>query len=111
MMNSVTLSTVRKWKDGESRYLWQPSMQEGQPSSIFGYGIVVNEFMPSAGANAYPVIFGDFKAAFWIFDRIGIRSLRDPYTHKPFVGFYTTKRLGTMIANTEALKFLKCAAS
>lgn len=111
MMNSVTLSTVRKWKDGESRYLWQPSMQEGQPSSIFGYGIIVNEFMPDPGANAFPVIFGDFKAAYWIFDRIGIRSLRDPYTHKPFVGFYTTKRLGTMIANTEALKFLKCAAS
>lgn len=111
MMNSVSLSTVRKWKDGESRYLWQPSMQEGQPSSIFGYGIIVNEFMPDPGANAFPVIFGDFKAAYWIFDRIGIRSLRDPYTHKPFVGFYTTKRLGTMIANTEALKFLKCAAS
>jgi len=111
MLNSVSLSDVRKWKDGESRYLWQPSMQAGQPSSIFGYPLIVNEYMPSCGANAYPVIFGDFKAAYWIFDRIGIRSLRDPYTHKPFVGFYTTKRLGSMIVNTEALKFLKCAAS
>lgn len=111
MMNSKTLATIRKWKDGEDNYIWQPSMQMGQPAAIFGYPFVTNEYMPDAGAGAFPVIFGDFAAAFWIFDRIGIRQLRDPYTHKPFVGFYSTKRLGTMIANTEAVKFLKCAAS
>ncbi len=111
MLNSSTLATARKWKNSDHDYIWQPSMQAGQPATIFGYSFVTNEYMPSVGANAYPVVFGDFKAAFWIFDRIGIRQLRDPYTHKPFVGFYSTKRVGTMLADTEAVKFLKCAVS
>lgn len=110
MVNSMTLATMRKWKDGDGNYIWQPVMQNGQPGSIFGYGYVTNEDMPSAGAGAIPVIFGNFQQAYIIFDRVGIRSLRDPYTNKPFVGFYTTKRVGSMIANTQAVKFLKCAA-
>lgn len=110
MVNSMTLATMRKWKDGDGNYIWQPAMQNGQPGSIFGYGYVTNEDMPSAGAGAIPVVFGNFQQAYVIFDRMGIRSLRDPYTNKPFVGFYTTKRVGSMIANTQAVKFLKCAA-
>lgn len=110
MVNSMTLATMRKWKDGQGNYIWQPAMQNGQPGSIFGYGYVTNEDMPSVGAGAIPVIFGNFQQAYIIFDRVGIRSLRDPYTNKPFVGFYTTKRVGSMIANTQAVKFLKCAA-
>lgn len=110
MVNSMTLATMRKWKDGDGNYIWQPAMQNGQPGSIFGYGYVTNEDMPSAGAGAIPVVFGNFQQAYIIFDRVGIRSLRDPYTNKPFVGFYTTKRVGSMIANTQAVKFLKCAA-
>lgn len=109
-VNSMTLATMRKWKDGQGNYIWQPAMQNGQPGSIFGYGYVTNEDMPSVGAGAIPVIFGNFSQAYIIFDRVGIRQLRDPYTHKPFVGFYTTKRVGSMIANTQAVKFLKCAA-
>lgn len=110
MVNSMTLATMRKWKDGQGNYIWQPAMQNGQPGSIFGYGYVTNEDMPSAGAGAIPVVFANFQQAYIIFDRVGIRSLRDPYTNKPFVGFYTTKRVGSMIANTQAVKFLKCAA-
>lgn len=110
MVNSMTLATMRKWKDGDGNYIWQPAMQNGQPGSIFGYGYVTNEDMPSAGSGAIPVVFGNFQQAYVIFDRMGIRSLRDPYTNKPFVGFYTTKRVGSMIANTQAVKFLKCAA-
>lgn len=110
MVNSMTLATMRKWKDGQGNYIWQPAIQNGQPGSIFGYGYVTNEDMPSAGAGAIPVVFGNFQQAYVIFDRMGIRSLRDPYTNKPFVGFYTTKRVGSMIANTQAVKFLKCAA-
>ncbi len=110
MVNSMTLATMRKWKDGDGNYIWQPAMQNGQPGSIFGYGYVTNEDMPSAGAGAIPVVFGNFQQAYVIFDRVGIRSLRDPYTNKPFVAFYTTKRVGSMIANTQAVKFLKCAA-
>lgn len=110
MVNSMTLATMRKWKDGDGNYIWQPAMQNGQPGSIFGYGYVTNEDMPSAGAGAIPVIFANFQQAYVIFDRIGIRQLRDPYTNKPFVGFYTTKRVGSMVANTQAVKFLKCVA-
>lgn len=110
MVNSMTLAVMRKWKDGDGNYIWQPAIQNGQPGSIFGYGYVTNEDMPSAGAGAIPVVFGNFQQAYVIFDRMGIRSLRDPYTNKPFVGFYTTKRVGSMIANTQAVKFLKCAA-
>lgn len=110
MLATSTLAEIRKFKDSYNNYIWQPSMQAGQPATIFGYPFVVNEYMPALGANALAVVFGDFKSAYWIFDRIGIRTLRDPYTHKPFVGFYTTKRLGSMIVNTEALKFLKCEA-
>lgn len=109
MLNSATLATIRKWKDKEGRYLWQPSMQLGEPATIHGYQAVVNEFMPDAGTDAIPVVFGDFAAAYWIFDRVGIRILRDPYTNKPYVGFYTTKRVGSMLVNSEAVKFLKCA--
>ena len=110
MLGTAALAEIRKFKDADKNYIWQPSMQAGQPATIFGYGFVVNEYMPTLGANAIPVAFGDFKSAYWIFDRIGIRTLRDPYTHKPFVGFYTTKRVGSMIANTEAVKFMKCEA-
>lgn len=110
MLASTTLAAIRKWKDKDGNYIWQPSIQDGQPGSIFGYGYVTNEDMPAVGAGAIPVVFANFPQAYVIFDRIGIRQLRDPYTNKPFVGFYTTKRVGSMIANTQAVKFLKCAA-
>ena len=110
MLASTTLAAIRKWKDKDGNYIWQPSMQDGQPGSIFGYGYVTNEDMPAVGAGAIPGVFGNFQQAYVIFDRMGIRSLRDPYTNKPFVGFYTTKRVGSMIANTQAVKFLKCVA-
>ncbi len=110
MLNNKTLSVVRKWKTPEGEYLWQPSMQAGQPSSIFGYGIVENEDMPDAGAGSIPIMFGDFARTFWIFDRAGTRSLRDPYTHKPYIHFYTTKRVGSMLVDSNATKLLKLAA-
>ena len=66
--------------------------------------------MPDVGANAYPIAFGDFQRAYLVIDRIGIRVLRDPFTSKPNVLFYTTKRVGGGIQNFEAIKFLKCAA-
>lgn len=110
MMNGKTLSALRKWKDGDGNYLWQPALTAGQPSQILGYGIVENEDMPDVGADATPLLFGNYARAYWIFDRIGIRSLRDPFTNKPYVHFYTTKRVGGMLADSEAVKILKCAA-
>jgi HK97 family phage major capsid protein len=110
LMNGVTLSTMRKWKDSDGNYLWQPSLQAGEPGALLGYPVVDLEDMPDVGAGALPIAFGDFRRAYRILDRIGIRTLRDPYTNKPFVGFYTTKRMGGMILDTQSVKFVKVAA-
>ena len=110
MFNRQTLATVRKWKDNQNNYLWQPGLQSGEPNSILGFPYVINDDMPSIAANALCVAFGDFKEAYIILDRVGIRLLRDPYTNKPYVNFYATKRVGNMILNTEAVKFIKCEA-
>lgn len=110
MMNRQTLATIRKWKDNQNNYLWQPGLQSGEPNSILGFPYTYNDDMPSIGANAFCVAFGDFREAYIILDRIGIRLLRDPYTNKPYVNFYVTKRVGNMILNSEAVKFIKCEA-
>ena len=110
MLNSLTLATVRKWKDSDGNYIWQPSLQMNQPSLLLGYGVTENEDMPDVGAGAFPLIFGNFKRAYTIVDRFGIRTLRDPYTNKPYVHFYTTKRVGGMLEDTQAVKFLLCSA-
>jgi HK97 family phage major capsid protein len=102
---------VRKWKDSDGNYLWQPGLTLGVPSAILGYGYVENEDMPGIEANAYCLAFGNFKEAYHIFDRVGIRMLRDPYTDKPYVKFYTTKRVGGMLLNNEAVKLVKCEAA
>jgi len=110
VLNDLTVSKIRKFKDVDGQYLWQPSMQMGEPSRLLGYPAETDDNMPDVGANAYPVAFGDFKRAYLVIDRIGIRVLRDPFTSKPNVLFYTTKRVGGGIQNFEAIKFLKCAA-
>ncbi len=83
----------------------------GQPSSLAGYGIAENEQMPDIAADAKAIAFGNFKRGYTIVDRIGTRILRDPYTNKPFVGFYTTKRTGGMLVDSQAIKLLKIAAA
>lgn len=109
MMNNSTLFTVRTLKDSQGNYLWQPGLQLGQPSSLLSYGIAENEQFPDIAADGTPIGFGNFKRCFTILDRIGVRLLRDPYTKKPFVGFYTTKRVGSMMVDSDAVKLLKIA--
>lgn len=112
IMNRTLQSKVRKLKtigDTES-YLWQPSVQVGQPATLLGYPVADDDNMPNVGANAFPVAFGNFQRGYLIVDRVGIRVLRDPYTNKPYVMFYTTKRVGGGVQNYEAIKLLKCAA-
>lgn len=111
LMNRTTAGTVRKIKDSNGQYLWQPPVQAGAPSSLLGYPVSDDDNMPDIGANAYPIAFGDFNRGYLIVDRQGVRVLRDPYTNKPYVHFYTTKRVGGGIQNFEALKLLKIAAS
>lgn len=108
MLNNQSLLAVRLLKDDKNNYIWQPGLQLGQPSLLSGFAVAENEQMPDIGdaSGKAPIAFGNFKRGFYIFDRIGIRMLRDPYTKKPFVGFYTTKRVGSMLHDSNAIKLL-----
>jgi len=108
MLNNQSLLAVRLLKDDKGNYIWQPGLQLGQPSLLSGFAVAENEQMPDIGdaSGKAPIAFGNFKRGFYIFDRIGIRMLRDPYTKKPFVGFYTTKRVGSMLHDSNAIKLL-----
>jgi HK97 family phage major capsid protein len=111
LMNRATLSKVRKFKDGEARPLWEPSTQLGQPASLLGYPVSEDDNMNDVGSNTFPVAFGDFRRGYLIVDRIGVRVLRDPYTAKPYVKFYTTKRVGGGVQNFDAIKVMKFSAT
>lgn len=107
LMNDATKAIIRKLKDTTNQYILQPGLVAGAPDTLLGKPIVIDDSMPDVGANAFPVAWGDFRRAYVIVDRMGIRTLRDPYTSKPYVLFYMTKRVGGGIQNFEALKFLK----
>jgi HK97 family phage major capsid protein len=109
-MGRSTIETIAKLKDGGGEYLWSPGLKEGEPQMLLGHPIDRMEDMPSVAANALPVAFGDWKQAYTIVDRAGVRVLRDPYSSKPFVLFYTTKRVGGDITNFEAMVIQKVAA-
>lgn len=112
LMNRTLQGAVRKLKtigDTEA-YLWQPSVQAGQPATLLGYPVSDDDNMSAVGSNAFPIAFGNFQRGYLIVDRVGIRVLRDPYTNKPYVHFYTTKRVGGGVQNFEAIKLLKCSA-
>ena len=111
MMNRKTQADVRKFKDADGNYLWRPPASAGQPASLMGFPIAEAEEMPDVGANALAVAFGDFRAGYLVVDRAGVRILRDPYSAKPYVLFYTTKRVGGGVQNFEAIKVVKFAAS
>jgi HK97 family phage major capsid protein len=109
-MNRVTLRLVRKLKDSDGAYLWSPGIAAGQPATILGYGTASFEDMPDPAASSLSIAVGDMRAAYQIVDRQGIRVLRDPYSAKPFVQFYTTKRVGGDVVNFEALKLIRFGA-
>jgi HK97 family phage major capsid protein len=111
LMNRATQGAVRKLVSlgSEKLPLWQPSTQLGQPATLLGYPVSDDDNMSDIGANAFPIAFGDFQRAYVIVDRFGIRVLRDPFTNKPYVHFYTTKRVGGGVQNFEAVKLLKCS--
>ena len=110
MLNNNSLFKIRILKDSEGNYLWRPGLELNQPSTLLGYGIAENEQMPDIAADAKAIAFGNFKRGYTIVDRIGTRILRDPYTNKPYVGFYTTKRTGGMLADSQAIKLLQIGA-
>jgi HK97 family phage major capsid protein len=111
LMNRSTVAAVRKLKDGQGNYLWQPSNAPGEAASLMGYPVAESEDMPDIAADAFAVAFGDFARGYLIVDRAGIRVLRDPYSSKPYVLFYTTKRVGGGVQDFDAIKLLKFAES
>jgi len=111
MMNRTTESVIRKFKDSTGNYIWQPGTTAGQPPTLLGYPVAEADDMPDIAANSYSVAFGDFARGYLIVDRVGVRVLRDPYSAKPYVLFYTTKRVGGGVQNFEAIKLMKFAAS
>jgi len=107
LMNDATVGVVRKFKDGDGNYIWRPGLLEGAPDTLLSKPVVVDDNVDNIGSNKYPIFYGNFKRAYLIIDRLGTRVLRDPYTAKPYVAFYTTKRVGGGIVMYEALKALK----
>ncbi len=107
LMHRTTVQAVRLLKDTTNQYIWQPGLSAGTPNTLMGVPVALAADMPVPAASALSVAVGDFKRAYLIVDRIGIRTLRDPFTSKPFVKFYTTKRVGGEVVNTEAVKLLK----
>lgn len=111
VMNRKTQSAIRKFKDADGNYLWHPPAAAGQAASLMGFAITEAEDMPDVAADSFSIAFGDFRAGYLVVDRTGVRVLRDPYSAKPYVLFYTTKRVGGGVQNFEAIKLVKFSAS
>ncbi|MBZ0123637.1 MAG: phage major capsid protein [Roseovarius sp.] len=107
VMNRTSMGVVRKLRDNDGRQLWQPSMQAGQPSQLLGYPVTEMADMPDIATGTTPIAFGNFARAYLIVDRTGVRVQRDPYTNKPYVMFYTTKRVGGGVIDPQGLHILK----
>lgn len=111
LMNRSTQAEIRKFKDADGNYLWTPPAASGQAASLMGFPVSEAEAMPDMASDALALAFGDFRRGYLVVDRTGVRVLRDPYSAKPYVLFYTTKRVGGGVQNFEAIKMLKFAVS
>jgi HK97 family phage major capsid protein len=111
VMNRKTQAAVRKLKDSTGHYLWAPPATANTRASLLTYPVIEAEEMPDIAANAYAIAFGDFRRGYLVVDRQGVRVLRDPFSAKPYVLFYTTKRVGGGVQDFDAIKLLKFAAS
>ena len=111
VMNRKVQGALRKLKDADDNYLWQPALTADGKARLMGFDLVEAEDMPNIAANSLSIAFGDFKRGYLIVDRQGVSVLRDPFSSKPYVLFYTTKRVGGGIADYDAIKLLKFAAS
>ncbi len=111
VMNRKTQSAIRKFKDTAGNYLWQPPAIAGGKASLMTFPMIEAEDMPDIAANSLSIAFGDFNRGYLVVDRAGVSVLRDPYTAKPYVLFYTTKRVGGGVQDFDAIKLMKFAAS
>jgi HK97 family phage major capsid protein len=110
VMNSATLASVRKLKTADGAFLWQPGLVDGQPDRLLGYPVIEAEDMPDIAGGAFPIAFGNFRHGYLIAEHSATRVLRDPFTNKPFVHFYATKRVGGKVLDSNAIKLLKIEA-
>ena len=111
VMNRRTATKIRKFKDADGNYIWQPAQMAGQLPLLLGYRVQEMEEMPDIAGNSLSIAFGDFAKGYLIVDRAGLSILRDPYSAKPYVLFYTTKRVGGGVQNFDAIKVMKFAVS
>ncbi|THD85792.1 phage major capsid protein [Aliigemmobacter aestuarii] len=111
VMNSKTAGAVRKMKDADGRFLWSDGLAAGEPARLMGYPVLIAEDMPDIGADAQAIAFGDFAAGYTIAERPELRVLRDPFSAKPHVLFYASKRVGGDVSDFAAIKLLKFAVS
>ncbi|MEM8917679.1 MAG: phage major capsid protein [Pseudomonadota bacterium] len=111
VMNSATLARIRKFKTADGAFLWQSSLAQGQPGTLLGYPVVEAEDMPDIATDSLSIAFGNFRAGYLIAERSATSILRDPFTNKPFVHFYATKRVGGQVMNSEAIKLMQFSAS
>ncbi|WP_221795017.1 phage major capsid protein [Aquisediminimonas sediminicola] len=107
VMNSATATVIRKFKTADGAFLWQPGLSDGRADTLLGYPVIEAEDMPDMAADSLSIAFGNFKAGYLIAERRETTILRDPYSNKPFVHFYATKRVGGAVMNSEAIKLLK----
>ena len=111
VMNRKTQGVIRKLKDDGGNYLWQPAVTAGGRATLMGFDLVEAEAMPDIAASSLSIAFGDFRRGYLVVDRQGVNVLRDPYSAKPYVLFYTTKRVGGGVADYDAIKLLKFGVS
>ncbi|WP_434286758.1 phage major capsid protein [Celeribacter sp. SCSIO 80788] len=107
VMNSKTAGQVRKLKDADGRFLWSDGLAAGEPARLMGYPVLIAEDMPDIASDAAAIAFGDFNAGYTVAERPDVRILRDPFSAKPHVLFYATKRVGGDVSDFAAIKLLK----
>lgn len=111
LMKRSTVAEVCLLKDGQGQYIWRPGLEAGRPSVLLGYEVRQADDMPAVAAGSLPIAFGNFRAGYTVVDRLGITTLRDPYSSKPFVEFYSRRRVGGDVVNFEAYALQSVAAA
>ncbi|MEN8833836.1 phage major capsid protein, partial [Pacificibacter sp.] len=111
VMNSKTAGQVRKLKDADGRFLWSDGLAAGEPARLMGYPVLIAEDMPDIASDAAAIVFGDFAAGYTVAERPDLRILRDPFSAKPHVLFYATKRVGGDVSDFAAIKLLRFSVS
>ncbi len=111
VMNSKTAGAVRKMKDADGRFLWTDGIAAGEPARLMGYPVLIAEDMPDIASDETAIAFGNFTSGYTIAERPDLRILRDPFSAKPNVLFYATKRIGGDVSDFAAIKLLKFGVS